>query len=80
MAQSYIGLTRITAMTDLPSLAHAALTLLPEGAFWSLMTKGRISGGYEAAVVTTENGALDYRKATTPAAALRAMIAQGERP
>lgn len=69
------GWFRPTASLD------AAMTLVPEGAFWSLCMKGEATG-YSACCQERGDGGLLWTDAATPAlaltaAALRAIAAQG---
>jgi len=48
----------------------AAMTLVPEGAFWSITMRGKQQGGYHACCQI--EGSLDWREGATPALALTA--------
>ena len=48
----------------------AAMTLVPEGAFWSITMRGERRGGYHACCQL--EGGLDWREGATPALALTA--------
>lgn len=48
----------------------AAMTLVPEGAFWSVTMRGEHRGGYHACCQM--DGPLDWREGATPALALTA--------
>lgn len=65
------------------SSIDAALTLVPAGSFWNVLTAGRSRDEYQAAVVLARSDArLSWHIASTPAsalcaAALRAMAVMG---
>ena len=48
----------------------AAMTLVPEGAFWSITMRGEVHGGYHACCQL--EGGLDWREGATPALAMTA--------
>jgi hypothetical protein len=55
---------------DFTASIDAALTLVPEGAFWSITMRGVKRGGFHACCALRDHNGLEWHEGTTPAIAL----------